>query len=136
MPSGWDERKLAVAIRRTGQVARPDGAVEREAEVRRAHRSLVKGPGPVGMWRYTLVLDEEGAAIIDDAVDALAKPRRDADTGDLDCRTPAARRADALLDLVSRAVSAPDGVPRQAKTSAWWSRSASTRCRAGAAEPG
>ncbi len=114
---GWDERKLAVAIRRTGDVARPDGAVEREAEVRRAHRSLVKGPGPVGMWRYTLVLDEEGAAIIDGAVDALAKPRRDADTGDLDCRTPAARRADALLDLVSRAVSAPDGVPRQAKTS-------------------
>ena len=85
--------------------------------MRRAHRSLVKGPGPVGMWRYTLVLDEEGAAIIDDAVDALATPRRDADTGDLDCRTPAARRADALLDLVSRAVSAPDGVPRQAKTS-------------------
>ena len=114
---GWDERKLAVAIRRTGEVARPDGAVEREAEVRRAHRSLVKGPGPVGMSRYTLVLDEEGAAVVDAAVDALAKPRRDADTGELDSRTPAARRADALLDLVSRAVSAPDGVPRQAKTS-------------------
>ena len=62
---GWDERKLAVAIRRTGEVARPDGALEREAEVRRAHRSLVKGPGPVGMWRYTLVLDEEGAAVVD-----------------------------------------------------------------------
>ena len=91
--------------------------MEREAEVRRAHRSLVKGPGPVGMWRYTLVLDEEGAAVVDAAVDALAKPRRDADTGELDSRTPAARRADALLDLVSRAVSAPDGVPRQAKTS-------------------
>ncbi len=91
--------------------------MERDAQLRRDHRSLVKGPGPVGMWRYTLVLDEEAAAVVDAAVDALAKPRRDADTGDLDSRTPAARRADALLDLVSRAVSAPDGVPRQAKTS-------------------
>ena len=114
---GWDERKLAVAIRRTGEVARPDEAVERDAQIRRDHRSLVKGPGPVGMSRYTLVLDEEGAAVVDAAVDALATPRRDADTGELDSRTPAARRADALLDLVSRAVSAPDGVPRQAKTS-------------------
>ncbi|MEO5981487.1 MAG: DUF222 domain-containing protein [Pedococcus sp.] len=68
------------------------------------------------MWRYTLVLDQEGAAALDSAVDALARPRREADTGNLDPRTPAARRADALLDLVDRAASAPPGVPRQAKT--------------------
>lgn len=114
---GWDERTLAVAVRRTTDVARSEGAVERDAQVRREHRSLVKGPGPVGMSRYTLLLDEEGAAVVDAAVDALAKPKRDVDTGELDVRTPAARRADALLDLVSRAVSAPQGVPRQAKTS-------------------
>jgi hypothetical protein len=34
-----------------------------------------------------------------------------------DPRTPQARRADALLDLVTRAVGAPEGVPRQSKTS-------------------
>ncbi|GAA2738857.1 hypothetical protein GCM10009867_32120 [Pedococcus aerophilus] len=114
---GWDEKTLATGLRRTADLARSEGSVERDAQVRREHRSLVKGPGPVGMWRYTLMLDEEGAAVVDAAVDALAKPRRDEDTGELDVRSPAARRADALLDLVVRAVSAPEGVPRQAKTS-------------------
>ncbi|WP_162246831.1 HNH endonuclease signature motif containing protein [Phycicoccus sp. Root101] len=114
---GLSEARLAVALRHAGEVARPDGSVERDAQVRRDHRSLTKGPGPVGMWRYTLLLDEEGAAVVDAAVDALARPVRDEDTGELDLRTPAARRADALLDLVTRAVSAPEGLPRQAKTS-------------------
>ena len=36
--------------------------------------------------------------------------------GERDPRPPAARRADALLDLVLRAVGAPVGVPRQAKS--------------------
>ena len=71
---------------------------------------------PSGLSRYTLLLDDDGAAVVDAAVEALARPRRDEDTGDLDTRTPAARRADALLDLVSRAVEAPEGLPRQAKT--------------------
>lgn len=119
-PAGLEERQLAAAVRHAGQLLRPDRVVEHDAAVRRAHRSLVKGRGPVGMWRYTLVLDDEGAAIVDAAVDALAKPARDADTstgtGERDPRTPAARRADALLDLVTRAVGAPEGVPRQAKT--------------------
>jgi hypothetical protein len=61
-------------------------------------------------------MDEEGAQIIDTAVDALAKPSPDADTGEHDQRRPETRRADALLDLVIRAVSAPEGIPRQAKT--------------------
>ena len=118
---GLAEKGLAAAVRHAGQVMRPDRLVEHDADLRRAHRSLVKGPGPLGLSRYTLILDEEGAAILDTAVDALAKPRPDAntgaDTGAHDPRTPQARRADALLDLVSRAVSAPEGVPRQAKTS-------------------
>jgi len=129
---GLDERQLGAAVRHAGEVMRPDRLVERDAAVRRAHRSLVKGRGPVGMWRYTLVLDDEGAAILDTAVDDLAKPRPHTDAspdtgagpgtgagtrqGERDPRTPAARRADALLDLVARAVGAPDGVPRQAKT--------------------
>jgi hypothetical protein len=115
-PGGISEKELAVAIRHAGTVLRPDRWVEHDAEVRRAHRSLVKGPGPVGLSRYTLLLDEEGAATLDAAVDALAKPQPDPVTGAPDPRTPAARRADALLDLVARAVGAPAGVPRQAKT--------------------
>jgi hypothetical protein len=105
-----------VAVRYAGDHLRPDRLVEDEAGVRRAMRSLVKGAGPLGMWRYTLLLDEEGAAVVDAAVDALAKPQPDARTGEPDPRTPAARRADALVELVARAVSAPEGVPRQAKT--------------------
>lgn len=114
---GLSERQLATAIRYAGQVLRPDKEAEHDADRRRARRSLIKGKGPLGLARYTLLLDEEGAAIVDAAVDALAKPRRDEDTGERDLRTPAARRADALLDLIQRAVGAPDGVPRQAKTS-------------------
>ena len=116
-PDGLTERGLATAVRHTSNLMRPDRLVEHDSDLRRAHRSLVKGPGPMGLSRYTLLLDEEGAAIVDTAVDALAKPTPDPQTGDDDPRTPAARRADALLDLVSRAVVAPDGVPRQAKTS-------------------
>jgi hypothetical protein len=118
--SGHDalsEGDLAVALRRAAGELRSDRLVEHEADVRRAHRSMVKSHGPLGLSRYTLLLDDEGAAVVDAAVDALAKPSRDEETGELDARTPAARRADALLDLVRRAVEAPDGVPRQAKTS-------------------
>ena len=114
---GLGERELATAVRHAGNVMRPDRLVEHDAEVRRAHRALVKSKGPMGMSRYTLMLDEEGAAVVDAAVDSLAKPQPDPETGEQDPRTPAARRADALLDLVGRAVGAPEGVPRQAKTS-------------------
>ncbi len=114
---GLPERDLATAARRAADGLRPDRLVEHDADLRRAHRSLVKGPGPLGLSRYSLLLDDEGAAIVDAAVDALAKPSPDPDTAEPDPRTPAARRADALLDLVARAVGAPDGVPRQAKTS-------------------
>jgi hypothetical protein len=114
---GMPEKVLAIAIRRTADLLRPERLVEHEADVRRAQRSLVKAQGPLGMWRYTMLLDDEGAAIVDNAVEALAKPQKDPETGDYDPRPPAARRADALIDLVRRAVSAPEGVPRQAKTS-------------------
>jgi hypothetical protein len=114
------EKGLATALRHAANELRPDRLVEHDADLRRAHRSLIKGPGPLGLSRYTLLLDDEGAAILDTAVDALARPTPTADPDNgaqhPDPRTPAARRADALLDLVTRAVSAPDGTPRQAKT--------------------
>jgi hypothetical protein len=116
-PGGLTERELATAVRHTSNLMRPDRLVEHDADVRRAHRSLVKGPGPMGLSRYTLLLDEEGSAIVDAAVDALAKPTPDPETGGRDLRAPAARRANALLDLVSRAAAAPEGLPQQAKTS-------------------
>ncbi|MFC8502059.1 DUF222 domain-containing protein [Pedococcus sp. NPDC057267] len=115
-PHGLSEKDVGIAVRRTADLLRPDRLVEHEADVRRAHQSLVKSKGPCGLSRYTLLLDEEAAAVVDAAVDVLAKPKPDADTGEHDPRTPAARRADALVDLVRRAVSAPDGQPKQPKT--------------------
>ena len=112
---GAGEKVLAAALRRTGTLMRPDRLVEHDADVARAHRSLVKSAGPVGLSRYTLLLDAEGAAVVDAAVDALAKPSRDPETGERDPRTPACRRADALLDLVRRAVEAPGELPRSSK---------------------
>jgi hypothetical protein len=113
---GLSEKDLGAAIRHALLVLRPDRLDDEEAEVKRAHRSLTKSKGPMGMSRYTWVLDEEAAAVVDAAVDALAKPKKDQDTGVHDHRGAVTRRADALLDLVTRAVGAPDGVARQAKT--------------------
>lgn len=115
-PDGLSEKQLGVVIRRTAQLLEPDRLVEHDAAVRRAHRSLVKGPGPMGMWRYTMLLDDEGAAIVDSAVDALSKPLPDAESGERDERTAPTRRADALLELVRCAVGAQD-TPAKAKTS-------------------
>jgi hypothetical protein len=112
---GLSEKELAAAIRHAGLVMRPDRLNDDEDRVKRAHRSLIKSKAPMGMSRYTWLLDDEAAAIIDAAVDALAKPRPDEDTGEHDTRAPETRRADALVDLVIRAVGAPDGVPRQPK---------------------
>lgn len=113
---GLGERDLAAAVRHAGLVMRPDRLNDEDDEVKRAHRSLTRSKGPMGMARYHLVLEEEAAAIVDAALDALAKPRPEEDTGEHDRRAPETRRADALLDLVVRAVEAPDGAPRQAKT--------------------
>lgn len=136
---GLGERDLAVAVRFAGDQLRPDRLVEDDARARRGMRSLVKGAGPLGMWRYTLLLDEEGAAVVDAAVDALSRPEPDPGTGELDPRAPAARRADALVELVGRAVSAPQGVPQQAKTALVLTIGLEVlagRCRGAALSPG
>jgi hypothetical protein len=71
------------------------------------------------MTEYRLRLDGEGAAIIDAAIDPLARPRPDlgwsAET-DTDPRAADTRRADALLELVGRAVAAPQGQTRTPRT--------------------
>jgi hypothetical protein len=113
---GLSEKQLAVVIRHTADLIEPDRLVEHDADLRRAHRSLTKGSGPMGLWRYTMILDDEGAAIVDSAVDALAKPIVDPETGERDPRRPETRRADALLELVRCAAGSED-VPSRAKTS-------------------
>jgi hypothetical protein len=108
------DKQLALAIRRTSTLLRSDEAFERDEDRQRAARSLRKGPGPAGMSRYHLLLDPEGSAILDAAIDPLAGPVPG--DGQPDLRSAATRRADALLAIIGRGVSAPGTAPRTART--------------------
>jgi Domain of unknown function (DUF222) len=66
-----------------------------------------------GTFQYALRLDAEGMTVLEAALGPLAAPRP-AD-GVPDRRGSDRRRADALIELVRRAVASPDGVPTAAK---------------------
>ena len=104
-----------LARHHTEQV-RPPRDEDRLDAGRKASRELWFGqPATNGMVSFRGRLDPEGAAIVKSAIDALARPRPDTDehgsTIAPDPRTPATRRADALVDLISRAVQAAAGTP-------------------------
>ncbi len=76
--------------------------LDREQHHAQQRRGFTLTPDGLGGIRLTGVLDVEGAAIIDAAIAPLTKPFRDASGPDL--RTPAARRADALVDVCQLAL--------------------------------
>ncbi len=112
--SGVDEKKLAAAITMTGRLLRPDKDLRDEDEALKASRSLTKSAGACGMTRYRVDMDPEGAAIIDAALAALSAPVKSPD-GTVDERSPARRRADALLTIIGRGVSSPGEAPKSDK---------------------
>ena len=59
-----------------------------------------------GMWESTLLLDPESHATLEAAIDALSAPAPAGDSGQRDERTPAQRRADALVTLARLAADA------------------------------
>ncbi|GMA20093.1 HNH endonuclease signature motif containing protein [Arsenicicoccus piscis] len=71
-------------------------------------RSLTKAHQRAdGMWESTLLLDPESHATLEAAIDALSAPAPAAgDSGQRDERTPAQRRADALVTLARLAADA------------------------------
>ncbi len=101
----------------TEQVRPPkDDDADRLDEGRRASRGLWFGqPSNTGMVSLRGVLDPEAAAVIKSAVDPLSVPCPTKDkhghTLEPDPRTPATRRADALLEIVARGVAAGDRLP-------------------------
>ncbi|HKX66596.1 MAG TPA: DUF222 domain-containing protein, partial [Intrasporangium sp.] len=101
----------------TEQVRPPrDEDADRLDAGRRASRGLWFGPpSRTGMVTMRGVLDPEAAATIKSAVDPLSVPcpvkDRHGHTITADPRTPAKRRADALLEVVQRGVAAADGLP-------------------------
>ncbi|EIV91891.1 HNH endonuclease signature motif containing protein [Frankia sp. QA3] len=68
-------------------------------------RRLTLTDTPAGTTLLSGELDAEGAALLRTALDSLAAPHPAVD-GTPDQRTPARRRADALIDLISRLLSA------------------------------
>ncbi len=82
--------------------------LEREHKHAQQHRGFTLTPDGLGGIRLSGVVDVEGAAIIDAALQPLTRPNRGADGPDP--RTPTARRADALID-VCRIALAAGGLP-------------------------
>ncbi|HEY9496132.1 MAG TPA: DUF222 domain-containing protein, partial [Intrasporangium sp.] len=103
-------------VRHHTEEVRPPKDEDRFDEGRRASRGLWFGqPSRTGMVPMRGVLDPEAAAVIKSAVDPLSVPcptkDRHGHTLEPDPRTPAKRRADALLEIVARGVAAADGLP-------------------------
>lgn len=99
--------ELSQAVRFTAQLMKPARELESDDERMRHARALWTSPGPAGMTSYRLLLDPEGAAVVDAAVAAGSRPVP-GPTGDPDLRPAAARRADALVEVIRRG-SAVDG---------------------------
>ncbi len=109
--SGMTLRELQRTLSRARRLLKPAADLDRDDERWASSRALYVSPGAAGMSCYRLILDPEGAAVLNAALAALSGPVPHED-GTRDERTPAARRADALLALVRRAVSTADqGMP-------------------------
>ena len=111
---GLTEKELATAITRAGRLLKPDAELEGDDRREKAGRALFRSEGPAGMTSYRVVLDSEGAAVIDAALAALSAPVTGPD-GERDDRSAAQRRADALVEAVRRGVSSPGEMPKSDK---------------------
>lgn len=113
-----DDLQVGRLTSRARATLRPPADQERLEQTQRAGRALTRTGCTAGMVEYRLRLDPEGAAWLDAAIDPLARPRPDLawDGGERrDPRSAPCRRADALLELVGRAMSDPEGAPRTEK---------------------
>lgn len=97
--------ELTRAIQVAGQYLKPAPLLDKDETSRRAARALYRSEGPAGMTTYRMLMDPEGAAVIDAALAAHSHPVKSAD-GERDPRTAPTRRADALLHLLLAGVAA------------------------------
>ncbi|KYH44374.1 HNH endonuclease signature motif containing protein [Branchiibius sp. NY16-3462-2] len=111
---GLTSRELATVINKTRQVLKPNDLLAEEEAAARRGRTLHTLPGPGGLTEYRLTVEAEAAAVIDAAVAALSAPVP-GPNGEPDPRRATHRRADALMDVITRGVEAGGKVPR-------WSR--------------
>lgn len=111
---GWTDRQVGVATRRAMRLIKPAKDTERDEQRLRRGRALHSYKCENGMTEYRVLLDPEGAAIVDSAISALSAPQKGAD-GSPDERSAARRRADALVEVVARGVSSPGKAPKTEK---------------------
>ena len=126
-------RELGRLISHARATLKPPAELEAEEAGLRLGRALRRVRSSAGFTVFELRLDPEGAAILEAAIDRLSRPRPDLElgpgsdagetarasagaaslpAGEKDPRTAAARRADALLEIIGRGVAAPEGVTR------------------------
>lgn len=108
--------ELARLVRHHGEQVLPPRDEDRLDAGRQAARGLWFGqPNATGMVPMRASLDPEAAAIFKSAVDPLSIPSPITDpngrTIEPDPRTPARRRADALLEIVQRGVASAEHLP-------------------------
>lgn len=110
-----DLGKIATEARK--RLVGPDD--DEDEDDKQAKRRLFRKVGRVaGLSEWQLLLDSEGEAILKAALDPLSAPRPGADehgVHQLDHRTAATRRADALLEIIGRGVAAPEGTTQTDK---------------------
>ena len=115
--TGRELRRLITHARAT---LKPPAELESEEAGQRLGRAFRTVRSCAGFTVFELRLDAEGAAIVEAAIDRLSRPRPelalDDGVGEVDPRTPAARRADALLEVIGRGVAAPEGVTSSPRT--------------------
>jgi len=106
-----------IASRAKEQLVEPDD--DQDEDEQQASRRLLRKTGTVaGLTEWQLLLDAEGEAILEAALDPLSAPKPGADEHGvhrLDPRTAAQRRADALVEIIGRGVAAGEGVPTTEK---------------------
>ncbi|WP_050670034.1 HNH endonuclease signature motif containing protein [Luteipulveratus halotolerans] len=112
--TGLTPRELATAVRVAGRLVKPERDLEAEHDARARGRSFTRRPGPAGLCEYRVLLDPDGAAVVDAAVAGLSAPMTSPD-GTPDPRTATRRRADALVEIVRRGVSSPGAAPKTSK---------------------
>lgn len=90
------------------------GELQHEQDIAGSQRALsAPRDDGLGLFEYTLRLDVEAKIVLEAALSPLSSPQPV--KGEPDLRCAQRRRADALLELVRRAVAAPDGVPAHTK---------------------
>ncbi|WP_256795767.1 HNH endonuclease signature motif containing protein [Terrabacter sp. Ter38] len=133
-------RELARLVAHARATLKPPAEREVEEAGLRLGRAFRKVRSCAGFTVFELRLEPEGAAIVEAAIDRLSRPRPDlvpdlgldgaggggalgdsgrrsgTGAGEVDPRTPATRRADALLEIIGRGVAAPEGVTRSPRT--------------------